>query len=71
MWPLPKAKKDAFAQFAAGLTFAFEVDEPGFDSGEHGGPHPYFYQHIPVSPGSSRYKSETCDLACFKTQLGL
>ena len=61
----------AQAAFAAGLTFAFQVYEPGYDSGQHGGPKPYFTQHIPVSPGSSRYKSETCDIECFRAQVGL
>jgi hypothetical protein len=71
-WPLPSTSKAAaFDTFARGLTFAFAQDEPGFDSGEHGSLQPYFYEHIPVSPGSSRYTSKTCNLECFKTQLGL
>ena len=64
-WPLPKTKEAAYDEFAVGLTFAFENDEPG------GSSNPNFLEHIPVSPGSSRYTSKMCDLACFKLQLGL
>ena len=54
------------------LTFAFEVDEPSVDTlGRAQPPHPYFTAHLPVAPGSSRYTSIACDLACFKAQLGL
>lgn len=76
-WPLSDAKEAAFAVFVEGLTFAFANDEPGFDSGEHRaasngtGLKPYFTEHVPVSPGSSRYLSKVCDFACFKLQLGL
>ena len=63
-WPLPVSKAAAYDDFAAGLTFAFEVDEPRL-------PHPYFTAHRPVTPGSSRYTSIACDLACFKAQIGL
>lgn len=56
-WSLPQSKQKAYDVFATGLTFAFGNDEPSFDSGEHGGLHPYFTEHIPVSPGSSRCAS--------------
>ena len=71
-WPLSMTSKAAgFDAFARGLSFAFTQNEPGFDSGEHGSFQPYFEEHIPVSPGSSRYTSKTCNLDCFKAQLGL
>jgi hypothetical protein len=62
-WPLPLSKAVAYEDFAAGLTFAFEVDEPAGV--------PYFTAHLPVAPGSSRYTSIACDLACFKAHIGL
>eukprot|EP01048_Picozoa_sp_COSAG05_P005037 COSAG05_NODE_290_length_12056_cov_14.204232_2_plen_255_part_00 len=64
-WPLAHSKAAVFADFSTGLTFAFDVDEPKFSGS------PYFYEHVPVSPGSTRYTSKTCNLICFAQQLGL
>ena len=36
-WPLSASKLSEFNLFAAAITFAFDIDEPGYDSGEHGG----------------------------------
>jgi hypothetical protein len=64
-WPLSHSKETEFAAFGAALTFACENDEPNMAA------HPSFDEHIPITKGSSRYTSISCDLLCFRKQLGL